>query len=308
MNLSWKATEDTLFYATFSQGYRPGGFNRGPTPQLAAPVVNAVTGAVTKGAFQWHVPVQYESDTLTNKEIGWKTTFLNKRLQWNGAIYQEDWKNVQTGIFAPQAGFGNLTISVNGPTYKVKGIEMSLIARATQGLTVQGSMSYNKTELVNSPCIASVGVTAETPGNPTPAGQCITQSYVGGLNPIAQVVNVFGVQGDPLANSPKLQANARARYDWSIDNREYYWQIGAVHQASSFSSATSVNRYEMPSWTVWDASLGVTEGAWTVELVGANLTDVNKSVFTSAAQFIVAQVPQRPRTLGLQFGYKFSGQ
>ena len=108
-------------------------------------------------------------------------------------------------------------------------------------------------------------------------------------------------------NSPKLQANARGRYDWSMGNRDYYWQVGLAHQGSSFSSATSVNRYEMPSWTSVDASAGVSKGAWTVELVGQNLGDINKSVFSSAAQFIVAEVPQRPRTLGLRIGYKFSG-
>jgi hypothetical protein len=68
-----------------------------------------------------------------------------------------------------------------------------------------------------------------------------------------------------------------------------------------------VNRYEMPAWTTVDASAGVSKGPWTIELVGSNITDINKSQFTSAAQFIVAEVPQRPRTLGVRFGYKFVG-
>jgi iron complex outermembrane recepter protein len=306
-NLSWHITNDVLVYGTWSQGYRPGGFNRGPTPQLNAVATDPVTGVQSKGPFQWHVPTQYESDTLTNKEIGFKTTMLDHRIQLNGALYQEDWSNVQTGIFAPQAGFGNLTISVNGPAYRVRGFEMNLIARAAPGLTIQGAASYNKSELVNSPCIQSVGVTAVTPGNPTPLGECITQAWVGGINPVAQVKDVFGHTGDPLANSPKLQANLRGRYDWSSNDMSYYVQLGAAYQDSSFSSATSVNQYQMPSWTTWDGSAGVMKGPWSMELVGMNLTDVNKSVFTSAAQFIVAQVPQRPRTLMLQISYKFTG-
>lgn len=86
---------------------------------------------------------------------------------------------------------------------------------------------------------------------------------------------------------------------------DYYWQVGFSHQAASFSSATAVNRYEMPSWTQWDASAGIAKGNWSVEVVGSNLTDLNKSLLTSASQFIVTETVQRPRTLGVRIGYKF---
>ncbi len=42
VNLSWKATEDVLLYYTFSQGFRPGGFNRGIT--ILSPAVDAKRG------------------------------------------------------------------------------------------------------------------------------------------------------------------------------------------------------------------------------------------------------------------------
>jgi iron complex outermembrane recepter protein len=317
VNLSWKPTADTLLYATWSQGYRPGGFNRGEAEHLLAAKADG-TGPDTvlvngkkKTYNQWHVPAEYESDTLTNIEAGWKTSFMHNRIQWNGAIYQEDWKNVQTGIFAPQLGLGNLTVGLNGPDYRVRGIEMSLIARATEGLTVQGSMSYNKSELITSPgLVGNVALRPDGSANPS-YGQILTNTWVGGSaasgGHVAAVTNVFGIPGDPLANSPKVQANARARYEWSVNEYNYYWQLGAAYQSSSLSSATHVNQYEMPSWTTWDGSAGVSKGPWSAEVVGSNLTDINKSVFTSAAQFIRVEVPQRPRTLGLRIGYKFKG-
>jgi iron complex outermembrane receptor protein len=116
VNLSWKFSDSGLVYATWSQGYRPGGFNRGEAQQLPSVVRNAAGVPTGPGPNQWHVPAAYESDDLVNKEIGWKTTFLDNRLQFNGAIYQEDWSSVQTGIFAPQLGLGNLTVGLNGPT------------------------------------------------------------------------------------------------------------------------------------------------------------------------------------------------
>ena len=36
-------------------------------------------------------PLAYGPDTLTNNEIGWKTEWFDHRLQFNGAVYQEDW-------------------------------------------------------------------------------------------------------------------------------------------------------------------------------------------------------------------------
>jgi iron complex outermembrane recepter protein len=304
LNISYKLDEQTLLYATWSQGYRPGGFNRG-----ANCVLDAVSPTTNKynPQHQYCVPQSYESDSLINKEIGWKTTLLGNHLQINGALYQEDWKNVQSGIFAPQLGFGNLTVAVNGPSYRVKGAELSIIARVTQGLTIQGSGSYNKSELVNSPVLRNncVGVDNQCGGT---LGEIITNSYVSPLVPNVAVVGIFGNQGDPLANSPKLQANVRARYEWTVGKNDLYWQIGAAHQGESFSSATVAFRNTMPAWTQYDASAGVAQGPWTIELVAANLTDINKSIYTSSTEFIQTQVPQRPRTLGIRFGYKLGAQ
>lgn len=297
-NISWKAGDDLLFYGTWSEGYRPGGFNRGTACHLRTVDPDPGTGQRTP---QWCVPAAYDSDDLVNKEIGWKTTFANNRVQFNGAIYEETWSNVQTGIFAPQLGLGNLTVGLNGPTNRVRGIEVSFIALATEGLTLQGSASYNKGELTKSPQLIN-----NIPGSPG-FGQPVTNTFVDAGHPNVEVRDVFGVPGDALANAPKLQMNARARYAWGIDNSRYYVQAGFAHQDSSLSSATIVNQYEMPSWNTFDLSLGMTRGSMGIDLVVQNLTDENKSLFTSAAQFIVAEVPMRPRTIGVQFSYNFAG-
>jgi len=47
------------------------------------------------------VNVAYDPDTLTNNEIGWKTQWLDHRLQFNGAVYQEDWKKRSDLLFDP---------------------------------------------------------------------------------------------------------------------------------------------------------------------------------------------------------------
>ena len=56
-----------------------------------------------------------------------------------------------------------------------------------------------------------------------------------------------------------------------------------------------------------DASFGVSKDDWSAELYVVNLTDENKSMYSTASQFILAEVPMRPRTIGLRFGYNFGG-
>jgi len=72
-------------------------------------------------------------------------------------------------------------------------------------------------------------------------------------------------------------------------------------------SATGyVPAYDMPSFSSYDAAAGITRGPWSVQLYGQNITNENASVSTSSAQFVVTEVPLRPRVLGLRFDYKFS--
>jgi len=281
-NISWHITSDILAYVTYSQGFRPGGFNRGS----GCHIPNA------EKVDQWCVPYTYQSDSLTNYEGGWKTQFLGNRVQLNGAVYEEKWDNVQTGIFDPQGGLGNLTVGLNGPNYQVKGVELQLIGRVTQALTLQGSASWNSGTLVNSPSLYV--------NNPKLIG---TPSYG---TPITSVPNPYGTVGTSMANSPPFQANGRARYEWAWLDYHSFVQLGFQHQAHSYSSATTVNRFDMPGWTTYDTSFGVAKDAWTLEGYIQNLTDVNKSLFTTEAQFVETETPMRPRIMGVRVGYKFS--
>ena len=116
-NLTWHVMPDVMVYYTFSQGFRPGGFNgNGSSSHVPGP----------DGVTQYLIPRSYSSDKLTNNEIGWKTEFFDHRLQWNGAIYRENWDNVQIEFFDPGL-IGNLYVNTNGQNFLIKGIETSLI-------------------------------------------------------------------------------------------------------------------------------------------------------------------------------------
>ena len=294
LNVSWKATDDLLLYATWSEGFRPGGFNRGTSQVL--PSVNRTTTPPTQGPRQYQIPLFFKSDDLVNYEIGWKSTLMNNRVVFNGAIYQVKWDDVQAGIFAPQAGFGNLTVSVNGPSYETKGIQMSVTALVSEGLTIDASAAYNKAELTNNPQFIN-----NIPGSPN-FGKPITESWVGG--PVS-VVNVFGVAGDPAAMAPEIQANVRARYEWTTGSFDYYSQLGVVYMDERNSAANRLQSFTLDSYTDLSLAAGVAKDNWTAELVVANLTNRDTDEFYASSQFVETTNQARPRTISVQFGYRF---
>jgi iron complex outermembrane receptor protein len=303
-NITWHVTPDVMLYATYSQGFRPGGFNRQGT--LVATKIDGPDGLP-----QFAIPNEYHSDSLTNKEIGWKTEWFDHRFQWNGAIYQENWNNVQIGFFDP-GQTSNLAFGTNGQDFRIRGVETSIVARVWQGLTLQGAASWNSSVQTNSPALMDTNPASVNFGNP------ITESCKGTPLVCTPINNLFGPPGSPSANSPPIQFNLRARYDWAINSYNAFVQFGGEHTGHSFTQAgndpslstngainTTLLRFENPAYTTYDAALGVAKDAWSAHLYAQNLTNTETSLFTNTAQFVVAQTALRPRVLGLKFSYKF---
>lgn len=298
-NVVWHITPTTMVYYTFSQGFRPGGFNR-------------TTSGVAKldGQAQYQKPISYAPDTLTNNEIGFKTTFFDDRLLLNGSLYDMRWDNVQMQFFNPLV-LGNTTFAVNGPNYKVDGGELQFQARITDGLTLIGSGSLNHAKQTTSPCLID-----NIPGS-SRYNECIIQT--GAVGAEASFANPFGEVGSVPAFSPRSQYNMRLRYDWTFgDGFKAFAQVGFNHtgsmynQPATYPSGAGVTdittvelRYLQGGYNTVDASVGVAKDNWDVSLYGTNLTNNNASVFTSSAQFIESQVPIRPRVIGLKVGFKF---
>ena len=296
-NVTWHFLPDALVYYTWSQGFRPGAFNRN----------NGCYVPDAQGIKQYCSPLSYASDNLTNNEIGWKTEFFDHRLQWNGAVYREDWNNVQVAFFDPGV-LGNVGFGTNGPDYRIHGVETSFVAVVTEGLTAQGGAAWNTSKQTNSPyLVANTPALLANPASKAEYGQ-----------PIYAVDNPFGPIGGPSANSPPLQFNARVRYQWKMNAYDSFVQVGATHTAHSFTQSsvnptlssgsnvsTTLLRFENPPISQFDLSGGVAKDAWTAGLYVTNLTNVIKSTYTSTNQFVPAENITRPRVIEFRIGYKF---
>jgi outer membrane receptor protein involved in Fe transport len=303
-NLSWKVTEDALLYYTWSQGFRAGGFNRAP---LAAPDDSPLTAKGQPWQVQagkhggWVASVDFAPDSLTNNELGWKTLWMDRRIRWNGALYQEDWNQTQIPVSDP--GVINTGLTINGGNYRVRGMETSGVARVATGLTIEAGAAWNHSELVKQATFLW--------RDGTPIDFSALQTSRG-----EKVSNPNGALGTPLAAAPPVQGNIRARYEFTFNDYEAFAQIGAVHQSHSLATTYHLSfdlqgksiAYDLPAFTTYDAALGVGKDAWLVQLYGENLTDTRAQLYANYTQWYKAITVNRPRTIGLRFGYKFSGK
>jgi iron complex outermembrane recepter protein len=314
-NLSWKITPDIMAYYLYSEGFRPGGFNRTQTSLDGTTITQGRVAQYTAGGkdYQFLKPVGFDSDQLINHEVGFKSQWFNHRLMFNVSAYNMKWENVQMSLFDP-VHLGNTTFNVNGPTYKIKGFEVQFVARLTEGLTVEGSSSVNSSEQTSAPCLASSGVTPRTPTNPTPAGQCITQ--VKSL----PYTNPYGELGQRAPFSPPWMFNLRARYDWTGGTYKPFAWVGASHvgpqsnEPANFPSGddpsqaiptTTLLRYEIPGITTYDAAVGVAKDNWVFTVQGSNITNEYGPSNISSGQFIKSEIPLRPRTINAQISVHF---
>jgi outer membrane receptor protein involved in Fe transport len=126
VNVTYKATDKAMVYATWSEGYRPGGINRDPFNP------------------------DFKSDFLTNWEAGWKTRWMEDRVQINGAIFLEQWDKIQVAY----QGDNGITTVKNGPKADIKGIEAQVDFLPIGGLRISTALAYYDSKLKDDYCPA----------------------------------------------------------------------------------------------------------------------------------------------------------
>jgi outer membrane receptor protein involved in Fe transport len=128
----WTPTDDVMFYATYSEGFRAG-------------LLNRPGGASGPGGYT--VPYAVDTDEVKNYELGWKTELFDNSLRFNGSAFFVDIEGLQTTIFDPS--IVNLFFSDNAANAEIKGIEgdFTWAPASVDGLTVAGAFSLLDTEI-----------------------------------------------------------------------------------------------------------------------------------------------------------------
>ncbi len=133
LGLSYTPDANKLYYATYSEGFRPGILNR--------------PGGASPDGSDYAVPYSVDTDEMKNYEFGWKITSDNRRLRFNGSAFFVQIEQMQTTIFDPS--IANLFFSENAADAEVMGIEgdITYIPENMGDLTLTGAFSLLDTEV-----------------------------------------------------------------------------------------------------------------------------------------------------------------
>jgi iron complex outermembrane recepter protein len=268
-SLQYKFDKDHMLYATASSGYRPGGVNRnGSLPP-------------------------YTSDMLYNYELGWKTTWNDGQLRWNGALFWENWDNFQFSYL----GQFSLTQIANAASATVRGLETDVSWAIDPNWTVSGAGSFINSEL--------------------------TQSVCPNLNGAGCPPNYWTLSGTPLPVTPPVSFNITVRYEADIsDSMTGFVQGSTVFEGHRTSDLRALDTPgllsprdqigAMPAYASFDMSMGITKDNTSASIFFKNLTDSRGEVYRyveCGANCInhpnVYVVPITPFTFGIKFGQKF---
>ena len=275
--LNWFATNRVMLYATYSEGFRPPGFNRAvaasPLVQIPGqiPTAAAIANDGPGGFPDYFIPLIYQSDTLKNYEFGWKTTLLDGQMRFNGSAYYVNWDKIQVPTIDSQR-ISFLTIVDNAGDAVIKGVEGNLTWYATDRLSLYGSFSYNDTRLT-----------------------AINPAFAFAVAPV----------GSELPLAPKLQFNLRGRYEWEAAGGLAHVQLSANHATKAYSSliVSPPRRFEQKPYTIVDGSVGFSKESWSVELFASNLTDERAQLDINTLDGSTKILTNRPLTVGLRMTY-----
>jgi len=264
LNATWRFDEQKLAYFTWSRGYRPGGINRrGSLPP-------------------------YTADFLTNYELGFKTSWFDRRLRVNGAAYYLKWEDVQFSFLGPNG----LTEIQNAQTANVKGFELDAQLAPIAGLTIGFGLSYNDAKLADDFCrVAGTTDCTAPPGN-----------------------SVSAPSGQQLPYTAPWKGNLNARYEWTMGDWDPYLQGNLSFQTDSFNDLRSGDRAitgVRNGYQLVDLSAGVVKDVWTFELFSKNVFDATPDLYryaqcaTQVCGGKLYTYTTQPRTVGFRIGRRF---
>ena len=266
-SLSYKPNADHNIYASYSRGFKGGGFDpRGQTSN--APGDTPTTPATDEQIYEF---MDFDPETVDSYEIGWKGSALSRRLKWALAAFLADYKDVQVpgssgcttlvgGV--PVTSFCGITTNAGKARFKGVELETTAIlaenfASAGDRLNFAGSVGYLDAEYLE--FLAPV-----TPGQPP-----------------VDVSENYAVQ-----NTPKWTLSGSLDYDTPAFG-------GRLNLNSTVSYRSSSQQFERPSpgldqegFALWDANAVWRSpgNRFSVGLHGKNLLD--KEYIVSGYNFL----------------------
>lgn len=276
ITLQWDATDGTMLYAKWGNGYKAGGFDE------------------DNGRGFLEV-AEYEDENAETIELGAKMDLWDGRARLNVALFRSEFEDVQVSTFDGNAGF----VVGNAAETEVDGLEMDGMVAITDELTLSFGLAFLDAKYKS---FEDAGCTNDQiidwVDNGGVASQCVQDLSGQRLQFAADWSGNLGLNYS-TAISENLEINASAdamftdEYDTAADGDEVLVQDGF----------TKINaRIELAN----------IDGVWSVALLGRNLTDETTSTwgndiplggFGFAGSYF--QMIDAPRSYVVQARYSF---
>ncbi|MBX7197807.1 MAG: TonB-dependent receptor [Rhodospirillaceae bacterium] len=241
LKLVYKPADDLMLYASWSRGYKSGGFdfranNRGVSPTMAA-------------------SFEFKDEKAMNYEVGAKTVFADGKAEFNIGAYYTKFDNLQISVFDGTLGFN----VGNAASSRSEGIEASARWRLSRYFALSGDLAitdFKFNSFRNGQCYFGQAANVDLDGN----GTLDLCDYSGKTN---QMVSKSQGTIAAEANYPIV---AGYRVDGSVD---------MFFTSKYFASATLDPDLVQPGYATFNARLGFGPESqmWQIALVGHNLTD-----------------------------------
>lgn len=307
LSVNWKADDNLMFFANYSQGFRP--------PVTARTGGQLASNQTPGSAFEnYRIPVYSLTDELDNYEIGMKGDFLDDTLRINATAYSSEINDLQTSRFDPtNIAFFYFTDNVG--TADIKGLDADFTWQLTDNFVLSGAFSLLDTEIteLNSTMTnLSAPLGSELPYTSELSGNLRARYFYELSNGWEGYVNgSVTYTGDRLSG---MFANAYVSEDThklvygkgtglKIEQEIAAGQYQGVTYKDSDGNDFAGGRYVAKAYSIANLAFGVSNEEWKAELYIDNLFDKRAQLYIDEQQFTPKVITNRPRTVGVRFSY-----
>ncbi|GAB3113343.1 TonB-dependent receptor [Aestuariicella hydrocarbonica] len=288
LNVQYDLTGDIMLYATYSTGYKSGGFD--------ARGINGATSANNPNGYNILAMggdnFQFDEEEAETLELGAKMTLLDGAAELNLAAYQTDYTDMQVSVYDGTFGYSVF----NAGAAKVQGLELDGRWMATENLMFVASAAYLNYEWTDYSEGVCPGVGTQI-ASPSGSGNC-------------------DLSGRENMHAPEWTVNLSANHDYTLtDNLQLRTTLDANFMDNHYVAGSLDRRQEQAAATTFNARIALSpfDEKWQVALSGKNLTD--QRIMTNGSDVTLSNLGplpggvqaeiKRPRTLAIEASYSF---
>ena len=277
INSSYDIQKDMMAYLTISNGYRVGGVNS------AKPCTSEDLANPGQALCALPNEADFNEDKTLNKEIGFRSKWLDNRLTFNAAFYQVDWENIQ---ISGRTENGSLDIITNAGDAVTRGAELTGQFTATANWQFNNTFAYTKAEIKgDAPLLGA------SDGDRLPA------------TPEQQITSELRYIGDHQKFSASYSINYQSDVLTSVNN------VNGGQSLPGFAIHTLTASYDDENWRI-SAYINNLFNKYAVTSVRNNLNDVKdiNDDTTGGKQFTLRSYGEyitEPRSIGVNVKMKF---